>query len=424
MAGKRRDKQGRILLAHEYQRANGRYEYRYTDPEGKERIIYSWTLTQTDRIPKGREEGPCLRVLEDQINRDRKDGIKTHEAQSLTLNDLFEINLRDRQVKDSTRVNYRYMYERHVKNGLGKWKIGDIRYSDIKRFYTSLIEECGFKPNSMEIMNTILHPIFTTAVRDGYIRSNPTEGVMREIKKRHDWEKPHRFALTQKQQSVFVDYVSSSATYGHWMPLFTVLLGTGGRVGEIIGLTWDNVDFKKNVITIDHNLIYRQHDNGKCHYDITTPKTKAGVRQIPMFPAVRKALLEERKRQMEHGFNKSVIDGYSGFIFCNRDGNVVNAHSINRVLTRIINSYNVEEEQRAEAEHREPFILPMFCVHQLRHTFCTRLCENTSDTNTLKNIQEIMGHADISTTLDVYTDLTLEQKQDAFAELTDKIKIC
>lgn len=125
------------------------------------------------------------------------------------------------------------------------------------------------------------------------------------------------------------------------------------------------------------------------------------------------------------GRNCSKIEGgYSGFIFCNRDGRVVNAHSINRVMTRIINSYNAEEERRAEAEHREPFILPMFCVHQLRHTFCTRLCENTSDMNTLKNIQEIMGHAQISTTLDVYTYLTLEQKQEAFAELTGKFKIC
>ena len=71
-----------------------------------------------------------------------------------------------------------------------------IKYSDIKRFYNSLIRDNGFKPNSMEVIHTILHPIFTTAVRDGYIRTNPTDGVMAEIKSSYEWDKPKRHALT------------------------------------------------------------------------------------------------------------------------------------------------------------------------------------------------------------------------------------
>lgn len=146
----------------------------------------------------------------------------------------------------------------------------------------------------MEIVHTILHPVFTMAVRDGYIRTNPSDGVMAEIKKSHNWEKPKRHALTERQQSLFIDFVANSDTYKHWLPLFTVLLGTGCRIGEIIGLTWDDCDFTENIISINHNLIYRQQDDGKCEMHITTPKTEAGKRIIPMFEAVRKALLQEK----------------------------------------------------------------------------------------------------------------------------------
>ena len=86
----------------------------------------------------------------------------------------------------------------------------------------------GFKPDSMEIINTILHSVFTLAVRDGYIRSNPTDGVMAEIRKSHNWEKPKRHALTE--QEAFIDVISNSDIYRHWLPLFfrtiQILLGT------------------------------------------------------------------------------------------------------------------------------------------------------------------------------------------------------
>ena len=98
-------------------------------------------------------------------------------------------------------------------------------------------------------------------------------------------------------------------------------------------------------------------------------------------------------------------------------------HEINRAIDRITRDYNREETEKAMVEGRSPLLLPHFSSHILRHTFCTRMCENTSNQNTLKMIQEIMGHCDISTTLDVYTDLTRPKKQAAFAELQDKIRL-
>lgn len=108
----------------------------------------------------------------------------------------------------------------------------------------------------IEIINTILHPVFTSAVRDGYIRSNPSDGVMADIKKSHTWEKPKRHALTEQQQTKFVEFTTQSYQYKHWLPLFTVLLGTGGRIGEILGLRREDCDFQGNIININHTLIY------------------------------------------------------------------------------------------------------------------------------------------------------------------------
>lgn len=422
MAKDRRDNKNRSLWNGEYQKSDGRYEYRYTDSKGVNRSVYSWTLTQTDKPPKGKKFEMCLREMEKQIERDREDEIDTYTAQRTTLNTFFDNYIANKQeLKDSTRVNYKYMYTKYVSDTLGKRTLTSIRYSDIKKFYNSLIREKGFKPNSMEIIHTILHPIFTAAVRDGFIRLNPTDGAMAEIKKSHDWEKPKRHALTEEQQKAFMDYLNDSEQYSSWRTLFTVLLFTGCRVGEIIGLRWQDCDFGEGTISINHNLIYRPQDDGRCEYHITTPKTKAGVRTIPMFKSVRNALNAERLQQMREGFNTTVIDGYSGFIFKNRFGNVQSPHNINRAIERICRDYNAEEEEKANKEHRTPILLPHFSVHNLRHTFCTRMCENTSDKLTLKTIQEIMGHSDISTTLDIYTDITLKHKQEAFEDLESKI---
>ena len=82
--------------------------------------------------------------------------------------------------------------------------------------------------------------------------------------------------------------------------------------------------------------------------------------------------------------------------------------------------YNKQETEQARAEGRQPMLIRHFSVHNLRHTFCTRFCEN--ETN-LKVIQDIMGHADITTTMNIYAEATKEKKQEAMANLNGKIKI-
>lgn len=419
---KRRDNKGRVLRNSESQRPDGKYEFKYTDAKGVRRSAYSWKLVSTDKLPPGKRQCEPLRDVEKRLCRDIDDGIDTHSGTKTSLNDFYDDYISTKyELKPSTRTNYKYMYKKYVRDGLGTKKIASIKYSDIKKFYIHLIKDIGFKPNSVEIIQTILHPVFNMAVRDGYIRTNPTDGVIAEIKRSHDWEKPKRHALTVPQQERFVEFVSGHKVYKHWMTLFTVMLGTGARIGEIVGLRWEDCDFENNIIDINHNLVYRvQEESGVCEFHITTPKTKAGTRIIPMFSDVKEALLAEYARQKEDGFNTFVIDGYTNFIFRNRFDEALNPHVINRAIERIIRDANLEEEERAAAENREPVLLPHFSCHHLRHTFCTRLCENESN---IKVIQEIMGHRNVETTMDVYNEATKEKKLQTFAALEGAFRI-
>lgn len=419
---KRTDARGRILKDGESQRPDGIYRYRYTDAYGKRHDVYSNRLVATDKVPKGSKPDLSLREKEKQINRDLDDGIKAQVENSATLNELFQLYMSTKtKLKESTRTNYIYMYEKYVQDALGSKKVKDIKYSTIYSFYSGLIDELGFKPNSMEIIHSILHPVFRLAVRDEYIRMNPTEGAMSEIKRTYDWEKPKRIALTIPEQEMLIDFLNTSEIYCRWKSIITFFLGTGCRVGEVIGLRWEDCDFEKKTISINHNTIYRKYKGeSESRFHITTPKTKAGIRMIPMLSDVKNALLAEYNLQQQIGFCDEIIDGYSGFIFQNRFGSLLSSNDINRALERIYTACNNEERERAKEEKRPPVLIRHFSVHNLRHTFCTRFCENESN---LKVIQEIMGHADIETTMNIYAEATTEKKVESFANLEGKIKI-
>jgi integrase len=210
--------------------------------------------------------------------------------------------------------------------------------------------------------------------------------------------------------------------YRHWLPLFTFFLGTGCRIGEVIGLRWEDVhmETENEYIDINHNLVYIKVDN-KCEYHISTPKTVAGHRTIPLLPVVKQALKDEKQYQEEVGLEcKAKIDGYTDFIFLNRNGQPHNQQTVNRTIKRIVVAYNMSEMEKAEKEKREPILLPRFTCHNLRHTFATRYCENEGN---LKVIQAVMGHKDIATTMNVYAEATKDKMKESFENLAGKIFI-
>lgn len=406
MAASRKDNRGYALRVGESQRkSDGRYSYSYTDRDHNRHIVYAKTL-------------PDLRKKERQIIRDIEDGIDPKAPEKTTLNQLFDRYIGQKyDLKATTKTNYIYMYDRFVRDSFGKRKIIDIRYTDIKKFYYDLILNKTLKANTLDTIHTVLHPSFQMAVRDGLLRQNPTEGVMAEIKKSHIWEKPKRHALTIPQQKAFVNFIRSDRRFKGWEPILTVLLGTGMRIGECTGLRWDDLDFERRIITVDHTLTNSPSGDGVTRH-IHTTKTRAGTRTIPMIDEVFDAFLQEYEVQRCIGYKSETIDGYTNFVFVTSTGGTVTGSSVNRAITEIIRAYNEMENEKAKDEDREPLLLPHFSAHSLRHTFCTRFCEN--ETN-LKVIQSIMGHADITTTMDIYAEATAEKKEEIMANLQGKI---
>lgn len=409
----RKDSRGRILRNNEYERQDGRYAYRYVDSKGKSKFVYSWRLIETDTHPKGKPFCDSLREIEKEINKDLVNGIIARSK--ITLNSKWDDYISNKpELKQSTRTNYRYMYNKYVRNDIGLLPIKSITYSIMKKFFNKLLHDIGFKPNSVETINTILHPVFKIAVKDGMLRLNPMSGIMTDLKKSNDWEKDHRHALTKEQQIAFVEFVKTHPVYKHWYPLLACLLGTGCRIAEMLGLRWQDINWTENLISINHNLIYRLQDDGSVQFRVTTTKTKNGNRVIPMFTSVRNALKMERRRQEREGFCIREVDGYSGFIWMNRYKDTLSPPCFNRALERMRTDFNKQETENAKAEHRKPNLIPHFSAHHLRHTFCVRLCEEETD---LKLIQEIMGHADISTTMNVYNESNTDRKKERFAAL-------
>lgn len=410
---KRKDSKGRVLRTNEYERPDGRYAYRYTDQKGKSKLVYSWRLMETDAQPKNKPHCDSLREIEKTINKDVYDGIVARSK--VSLNSRWDDYIANKpELKQSTRTNYKYMYNKYVRDEIGQLAIKSINYSIVKKFFNKLLHEVGFKPNSVETINTILNPVFVIAMKDGLIRLNPMNGIMADLKRSNDWDKGKRHALPKDQQIALVEFIRTHPVYKHWYPLVVCLLGTGCRIAEMLGLRWQDINWSDNIISINHNLIYRLQDDGSVQFRVTTTKTKNGNRDIPMFESVREALKQEYKKQTKEGFCTKEIEGYTGFIWMNRFGDTLSPPCFNRALERIRRDYNLMETEKAKKEHRKPNLIEHFSAHHLRHTFCVRLCEEETD---LKLIQEIMGHADISTTMDIYNESNIQRKKERFAAL-------
>lgn len=406
MTERRKDTKGRVLKENETQRPDGTYSYRWRTADGKRNAVYGRTLEE-------------LREKEQKVLKDKSDGIKTN-AQNVTLNDIFDlwVNIK-RGLKDNTFQNYIYMYEQFVRDYLGTVKITKLKRSDIRRFYNYLIDERGLKVSSVDNIHTVLHQVIALAVEDEYLRTNVSDNALKELKQSRNLYTDKKRSLTTQEQKIFLDYLKKNPMYQHWYPIFSLMLGTGLRVGEATGLRWEDIDFENNIININHTLVYYNHSKGGCYFGINTPKTRAGERTIPMIDSVREALLQEKENQIAQGIECKVnVDGFTNFIFINRFGNVQHQGTLNKALRRIIRDCNQNILDNAN-NSQTVVLLPRFSCHILRHTFTTRLCESGIN---IKVIQSVLGHSDISTTLDIYADVTKDLKNAEMLSFNDFIK--
>lgn len=389
MANNRKDNKGRNLHTGEQQRKDGIYLYRYTDVAGKRQTVYAGDL-------------PELRIKEKQIQKDLDDNLLTDiSVKKMTLNTLFDRYMSMKSLTEATKFNHQRLWDNHVKDEIGNIKVIQLRPSHIRGFYKRLSEQ-NYSKSTIKLLHTMIFPALEMAVDDNIIRKNPAKNAMasefgREAKKKE--------ILTVEQQERLFQFLESSNVYNVYIPMFTILLEIGLRCGELIGLTWKDVCFTDKTLSVNHQLIYKNYGDG-CKFHISSPKTQAGIRNIPLTEKVIKAFTEQKKLNFALGrCCEEEIDGYSDFIFIAKTGRPYMPGAVNSVIYNVIKSYNKEEMLLAEKEQREPVLIPKVSVHCFRHTACTNMARSEMN---IKVVQYLMGHSDSSMTLDVYNHLNNE----------------
>ena len=204
MATKRKDKSRVVLKTGEVQRKDGTYQFSWQDSQMKRRFVYARTLDD-------------LREKEKRIQKDKCDGIKT-EARYTTIDELFDLwaNMK-RGLKNNTFENYKYMYNTFVRPVIGSKRISTLKKQDIKKYYNYLVDERNLKPSTIDNIHTVLHQVLQIAVYDDFIRNNPSDNVLRELKKAHCFQSEKRRALTKPEQELFLNFLTPPV-YEHWYP--------------------------------------------------------------------------------------------------------------------------------------------------------------------------------------------------------------
>lgn len=402
----KKDAKGRNLKPGEDQRKNGMYRYRYTDNTGKRQSIYSWRLVRSDKNPSKKHSSPLsLREMIRNIERDQEDHIHTHEAQYTSVYKLLYLYLDTKaMLANSTMLNYIHAIERDIKpNTLANTMVADVKKSDIKRFYAYLYKDKHFAPTTLQLYQNILYPAFQMAVDDNLIRCNPCKDCMKDYVKGGLYST--RYPLTREQQAALLNFIKNDTIYSRHYALIAFMLGTGCRIGEVIGLTWNDIDFEKKTVSINHQAIYRKkvNENKKTHHYMSLPKNEH-CRIIPLQSDILQIMLKYKEQTyFMSKANDYEVDGYSTFVFLNRSMKLHLPETLTRTFHGIRDAYN-----RDKSEEDGDVILPDFTAHTFSHTFCTRMAENGMD---VKVLQGIMGHKTIEVTMLVYNHDSVERSK-------------
>lgn len=406
----RRDSHRRVLYDGEYERAPGKYVYRWrevTGYTGKGQKLYTQHAISADSLDELREQ-------ERQIRRDKEDGIKARRPD--TLNDYVDRWLKKkRSLKSNTKSNYSYMYSKFVRNTkLGRTKVRDLTKSDIVDFYTDLVDKGELSVSTCDTLQNVIKPALDMAFEEDVIRRNPATGALTELKKEAQKNKDDLRALgkekpetlTLAEQIRLLDVVHGTV----WEPLITFELLTGVRIGET-ALTWDCVDYDNGVIYVRRTLSkYADAErNRKYVSEIHSTKTKKGDREIPITPKIKEML--ELQKQIGNKCTSSV-DGLNDFIFCTREGTPHNQGSVNRYLKRMVAKANDEAGDKGT-------LLPSLHTHMFRKTAA---CNKIRMGYGLEEVAAILGHSDIQTTHKYYLVAKDLLKKDSDKEKIEELQ--
>lgn len=388
----RKDNKGRRLATGESQDKDGRYRYRYNDSFGKRKSVYSWRLTESDPYPKGKRKDISLREKEKEVEKALRNAVATSGGNMTVLELVQKYISQKRGVKHNTQANYNFVINVIKKEDFGAKRIDTIKLSDAKTWLIKLQDD-GRGYSSIHSIRGVVRPAFQMAVDDDLINKNPFEFQLATVVVN---DSVTREAITRKQQREFLRFIKADKHFCKYYDGIYILFHTGLRVSEFVGLTINDIEFNKERIKVDHQL--QRTRNMK--YEILTPKTEKGERYVPMQKDVAdcfRRVIQNRK----HPKIEPMIDGYSGFLFLDKNDMPMVALHWEKYFQHIREKYN--SIYRVQ--------MPCITPHVCRHTFCSNMAKSGMNPKTL---QYIMGHSDIGVTLNTYTHLQFE---DALEEM-------
>ena len=354
MSEKRKDSKGRVLKDGESQRANGTYDYRYTDIHKKRRCIYAKSLTE-------------LRKKEEELWRDLADGID-YAAGEMTVADLVDryMNLK-RGLKPNSLRSYNTAVKRIHADPFGQKAIKTVKLSDAKGWFVFL-HDSGFKQNTIGILQSVVRPAFEMAVEDDIIRKNPFKFKLSDVVPKDAYV---RNALTREQQEKYLQFVQDYG--GNYYDDIVILMGTGLRVSELVGLQLQHMDVQQGVVRV----------LGKGRKERLVPFGQVASDWLQSY-------LEQARSAILAGQR-------SHDCFVTQRGSAMSR----AMFWVLVKKYALQAG-----------ISVPLSPHTLRHAFATHLLNHGAD---LRVVQLLLGHADISTT-QIYTHIARARLQQLHAQ--------
>lgn len=346
------------------QRQDGRYQARFTNRYGKRQTIYSRSLN--DIRKKLREE----RYEDDK-------GINVVNKE-ITLDEWYKIwiSTYKKNCRNTTIRTYEVQYNR-LREELGWRKLTELNLVIIQNAFNNLKSDA-----SRGDCKAILVDMLNCALESEMVIRNVALSVNTKIDNK---EKEEKRVLTEDEVELLLKHSQEGRLY----PIFVVALNTGMRIGEILALTWDCIDFDNDKIIINKTLCTLSN-KGNTIYEFHQPKTVAGKRNIPMSKLVKETLLEQQiwKESVNKRFEPK--DGFENLVFTSKTNNPLHASNVKDSINYLVNRINLQNPD-IEFKH--------FTPHCLRHTFATKCIAKGMKP---KILQKILGHNSLKMTMDLY----------------------
>lgn len=286
------------------------------------------------------------------------------------------------ELRPSTWESYEVIIRNHLVPAIGALPLQDLRTEHLQKLYNDKIK-AGLSAQTVHHIHKVIHSALDKAVKTHKIAHNVSDAVTLPQIKRREIQ-----TLTHEEQERFLSVLGEHRLG----PAFLTLLGTGMRRGELLALQWQDVDLKKGLIHIRRGMVYTK--NGPVFQE---PKTEKSKRVIPLPEVVLEALLNHQYKMIAEG-----NFGPNKPVFCTSNGNYIIPRNFNRTFYSLCKKAGIDKN-----------------LHALRHTFATRLLEQGEN---LKVVQEILGHAKISTTADIYSHVTQEIKKRAVMKIDEILR--